>query len=73
MFQLIYGKFVMSNKTIRIKNESAVILGGLKPGKERDIDVCKDGVPLDRYWRNRLRDAAKDNCIKVVTPKKGAK
>jgi hypothetical protein len=24
------------------------------------------GIPLDRYWRRRLFDAARDNCIEVV-------
>ncbi len=30
----------------------------------------KNGVPLDQYWRRRLRDAKIDNCVEVVTDPK---
>jgi len=29
-----------------------------------------DGVPLDRFWRARLKDSEIDNCIEIITPKK---
>lgn len=25
-----------------------------------------DGVPTERYWRRRLNDAMRDNCVSVV-------
>lgn len=29
-----------------------------------------DGVPLDRFWRARLKDSEIDNCIEIITLKK---
>lgn len=26
----------------------------------------QDGVPLDRFWRARLKDSEIDNCIEIV-------
>ena len=32
---------------------------------------CDDyGVPLDKFWRDRIKDALTDNCVEVVTTKK---
>jgi hypothetical protein len=43
-----------------------------KAGQEIEIKTDKDNVPLDRYWRNRLRDSKIDNCIEIINtqPKK---
>ena len=27
-----------------------------------------DGLPSERYWRNRLRDSKIDNCIQEIMP-----
>ena len=27
---------------------------------------CENGVPVERYWRDRLNDAKTDNCIELV-------
>lgn len=43
-------------------------LRGFKAGKEITIKDT-DGVPIDAFWRNRLRDAVIDNCITVITEK----
>ncbi len=32
------------------------------------IQTDNNGVPLERFWRNRLKDAATDNCVEVVKP-----
>ena len=32
--------------------------------------ASKRSVPLDREWRNRLRDSYIDNCVSIVTPTK---
>jgi len=34
-----------------------------------------EGVPLDKFWRNRLKDSAIDNCVEIVSsqPTKGKK
>ena len=34
------------------------------------VQTDSAGVPLERFWRNRLKDAAADNCVEVVKAKK---
>jgi len=40
------------------------------PGFRRDevvgVDADDEGIPLDRFWRRRLRDAKRDGCCEVV-------
>lgn len=38
------------------------------PGYSGTVTVQTDesGVPLERFWRNRLKDAEADNCVEVV-------
>lgn len=33
------------------------------------IQTDQNGVPLDRFWRNRLKDAETDNCVEVIKPR----
>lgn len=56
--------------TITIKNTSGVVLNGVKPGASVKVKADGNGTPLDRYWRNRLRDSGLDGCVEVVAPKK---
>lgn len=57
----------MCNKLkLKVNNEALKLMYGA----EIEIDVSKTGVPLTRYWRNRLRDAKIDNCVEVVEDKK---
>jgi hypothetical protein len=30
------------------------------------IQTDNNGVPLEKFWRNRLKDAEIDNCVEVV-------
>lgn len=32
-------------------------------GSEVKVKCDREGVPLDVFWRRRLRDAASDNCV----------
>ena len=57
------------NKSIMLNTD----LRGLKAGTILGVPVDKDGTPLDRYWRDRLKDATKDNCIKIIAQKKTKK
>ena len=41
-------------------------LNGLPEGSVVALDADANGVPLDRYWRNRLKDSAIDGCVSVV-------
>lgn len=40
------------------------------PGYTGTVTIQTDdnGVPLERFWRNRLKDAVTDNCVEVVKP-----
>lgn len=51
---------------ITLENKSDVTLGGIAPGGKVRVKVDRDGTPLDRYWRNRLRDAEIDGCVAKV-------
>lgn len=39
-------------------------------GTELTIRVDKKGTPVDRYWRDRLKDSKKDGCIEFVAASK---
>jgi len=45
-------------------------LKNLKPGMVIEIQVDKDNIPLERYWRDRVKDSKLDNCVEFV---KGSK
>lgn len=40
------------------------------PGFSGTLTIQTDasGVPLERFWRKRLKDAETDNCVEVVKP-----
>lgn len=70
---MLENKMVKSTNTIELKNNTSVVLHGLKPGTTIKVAADKHGVPLDKHWRRRLKDAAGDGCVGVVTAKKGSK
>lgn len=43
-------------------------LRGYKKGAKINIKT-KDGVPIDSYWRERLKDSKTDNCIEFCKKK----
>lgn len=61
------------SKTVTIKNKSKVMLAGVKPGKTVKVPCDEHGTPLQKYWRNRIRDASIDDCVEVVKPKTAKK
>lgn len=58
----------MTNKKIEI--EIVKPLRGYPAGYKLKILTDKNGTPFDKYWRDRLRDAKIDNCIKVIKKKR---
>lgn len=54
---------------LTIKNNTSFDLNGVRAGKTGKIPCDEHGMPLDKYWRNRLRDAKIDGCIEVLKPK----
>lgn len=41
-------------------------ISGYESGKEVQVEVDRDGTPLDKFWRRRLSDAKRDECCEVV-------
>jgi len=56
----------MIDESIKLKLNTDLANG--KKGQVITVKACK-GVPLDRYWRNRLDDSIFDNCVEVVEEK----
>lgn len=48
-------------------------LRGSQVGAVINIPVDSDGVPLNSYWRQRIRDAKTDNCCEFIEEKKKTK
>jgi hypothetical protein len=43
---------------------------GYEAGREITVQTDSNGIPLEKFWRRRLRDAQIDNCVEVVKPSK---
>lgn len=48
--------------TIRVLKD----LPGYKAGQEVKVTAVEDGIPLLKFWRDRLRDAEIDDCVEVI-------
>ena len=46
---------------------------GYDAGRTITIDADKHGLPLDKFWRRRLKDSVIDNCVEVVKTSKSTK
>lgn len=57
----------MEKLTIRIKNEALQKIYG-----EKIIVNARGGKPIEKYWRNRIRDAELDGCVEVVKENKNS-
>ena len=55
------------NKKVNLQLNSA--LRGLPEGAIVKIKVDKEGIPMERYWRDRVKDALVDNCVQFVVKK----
>lgn len=47
-------------------------LRGYPAGAQVNIRVDKKGIPLDPYWRDRVKDSSIDKCVEIL-PKIKAK
>lgn len=43
-------------------------ISGFKKGEELEL-LTHNGVPIDAYWRKRLKDSEIDNCIEIIPQK----
>ena len=67
------NKDMAQSDLVEIENKSDVALHGLEPGKRMQIKVDRNGLPLDRHWRRRMKDSEIDGCIEVVKKEKPKK
>ena len=37
------------------------------------VEADKNGTPLEKFWRDRIKDAKHDNCVEVVKKPKAPK
>lgn len=44
--------------------------GKLLKGAIVSVESDKNGIPIDLFWRNRVKDSAIDNCVEVLEEKK---
>lgn len=51
----------MKELNLKINN-----VAGYDPGSTIAVKIDQNGLPLERLWRNRLKDAETDNCVEVV-------
>ena len=58
-------------KTIKFKLNTP--MAGYEAGREVAVQTDEAGVPLEKFWRRRIRDAKIDNCVEVVAQPKPSK
>jgi len=56
----------------QIKLKLNVKIGEHKKGEVLTLDAHRDGLPMDSFWRARLKDSELDNCCEIVKAKKKA-
>ncbi len=54
---------------VTVNNEALAAILGIKAGNNIDVK-CKNGVPVNKEWRNRFKDTAIDNCISIPNKSK---
>lgn len=55
----------IENKRVTLTNNSKVDLNGVNPGESISVEVDRNGKPLERFWRDRVRDAEYDGCVTI--------
>jgi hypothetical protein len=60
----------MNTMNITVKNAALAESLGMAPGGTVAV-ACKKGVPVNREWRNRLKDSKLDGCVEIK-PEKAA-
>lgn len=61
----------MTSTNMKIKLNQP--MAGYEAGREVTIQTDRAGVPLEKFWRRRLKDAEIDNCVEVVNASKSKK
>lgn len=60
----------MKTKEIQINSD---FVTGYKSGDIVNVKFDDNNIPLDKFWRNRLKDSAIDNCCEIIEEKEKLK
>ena len=52
--------------SLRLNKDIKTPKGLKKEGSTIDLFCDSNGIPLDKFWRDRLRDSAVDNCVELI-------
>lgn len=55
---------------IKINQNLSTPFGKFKKDEVIEVATDSDGVPLQKFWRNRLQDSHIDNCVEIFVEKK---
>ena len=55
-------------KKVKVINKALAKVLDVSAGTIIEVE-CKNGVPVNREWRNRFKDAKIDKCIEIVKSK----
>ena len=53
-------------KHVFIENKGRIAVNGVRPGVKKKIEVDDKGVPVDGFWRRRLKDSKIDGAFKIA-------
>ena len=54
-------------KPLKIKVNKEI--PGYNIGQTVNVETDINGIPVDKFWRDRLVDATTDNCVEIVIEK----
>jgi hypothetical protein len=57
-------------KELRINKSISTPIGKKVKGDTISIQCDVNGMPLDLFWRNRIKDSAIDHCVEFVEKQK---
>ena len=58
--------------SVTIESEALAKALGVSKGAKTNVE-CRDGVPIDQYWRNRFKDSETDGSLKIGKSKAAKK
>ena len=57
-------------KKARLKVNFNIKNKNIRVGDIVQIEIDTNGIPLDQFWRRRLKDSKLDNCVEIINSKK---
>lgn len=51
---------------LRLNQNLSTPKGKKLKGVVIEVEADRDLIPLDKFWRKRLKDSAIDNCVEII-------